>query len=86
MASDKNKSATGVNKAVIVNISSILGSITKNDQGGFYPYRTSKVMYDYYSIPTINCQWHVKTHIMVLCLVWYIYHHINCIVIKYLLL
>lgn len=31
-------------------MSSILGSISKNDQGGFYPYRTSKVMYDYYSI------------------------------------
>lgn len=45
MASEKDKSATGVNKAVIVNMSSILGSITKNDQGGFYPYRTSKVMY-----------------------------------------
>uniref|UniRef100_A0A2H8TZX2 C-factor n=1 Tax=Melanaphis sacchari TaxID=742174 RepID=A0A2H8TZX2_9HEMI len=42
MASDKNNTSTGVNKAVIVNISSILGSITKNDQGGFYPYRTSK--------------------------------------------
>lgn len=42
-ASEKNKSSTGVNKAVIVNISSILGSITQNDQGGFYPYRTSKV-------------------------------------------
>jgi len=54
MASDKNKSATGVNKAVIVNISSILGSITKNDQGGFYPYRTSKVMYDCYSILLIS--------------------------------
>ncbi|NP_001155929.1 sniffer isoform 1 [Acyrthosiphon pisum] len=42
MASEKDKSATGVYKAVIVNMSSILGSITKNDQGGFYPYRTSK--------------------------------------------
>jgi len=28
-------------------MSSILGSITKNDQGGFYPYRTSKVMNDF---------------------------------------
>lgn len=45
MASEKNKSlSAGVNKAVIVNISSILGSITLNDQGGFYPYRTSKVI------------------------------------------
>lgn len=42
-ASEKNKSYTGVNKAIIVNMSSILGSISLNDQGGFYPYRTSKV-------------------------------------------
>lgn len=41
-ASEKNKSSTGVNKAIIVNMSSILGSISLNDQGGFYPYRTSK--------------------------------------------
>lgn len=45
MASEKNISSTGVNKAVIVNISSVLGSISQNDQGGFYPYRTSKVIY-----------------------------------------
>jgi len=54
MASEKDKSATGVYKAVIVNMSSILGSITKNDQGGFYPYRTSKVMYDCYFIKKIQ--------------------------------
>jgi len=50
-ASEKDKSATGVYKAVIVNMSSILGSITKNDQGGFYPYRTSKVMYKCGKLP-----------------------------------
>jgi len=45
IASEKNKSVTGMKKAVIVNISSILGSISLNDQGGFYPYRTSKVIF-----------------------------------------
>jgi hypothetical protein len=29
-------------------MSSILGSITLNDQGGFYPYRTSKVILSWY--------------------------------------
>lgn len=43
IASEKNKSSTGMDNAVIVNISSVLGSISQNDQGGFYPYRTSKV-------------------------------------------
>lgn len=42
-ASEKNKSSTGVDKAVIVNMSSILGSIQQNTEGGFYPYRASKV-------------------------------------------
>lgn len=50
MASEKNQTSSGVNKAVIVNMSSILGSITLNDQGGFYPYRTSKVNLLWYSI------------------------------------
>lgn len=33
----------GVQRAAVVNMSSVLGSITQNDQGGFYPYRCSKV-------------------------------------------
>ena len=32
-----------VSRAAIINISSVLGSITQNDSGGFYPYRCSKV-------------------------------------------
>lgn len=32
----------GVNRAAVVNISSVLGSISKNTDGGFYPYRCSK--------------------------------------------
>lgn len=32
----------GVSRAAIVNISSILGSVEKNHDGGFYPYRCSK--------------------------------------------
>ncbi|XP_041977340.1 C-factor [Aricia agestis] len=32
----------GVERAAVVNTSSILGSIANNDQGGFYPYRCSK--------------------------------------------
>lgn len=31
-----------VNRAAIINMTSILGSIEQNDQGGFYPYRCSK--------------------------------------------
>ncbi|XP_026329402.1 uncharacterized protein LOC113237243 [Hyposmocoma kahamanoa] len=32
----------GTERAAIINMSSILGSIAQNDQGGFYPYRCSK--------------------------------------------
>ncbi|XP_050315472.1 C-factor-like, partial [Anthonomus grandis grandis] len=32
----------GSNKAAVVNMSSILGSIAQNTDGGFYPYRCSK--------------------------------------------
>lgn len=33
----------GAERAAVLNMSSILGSIAQNDQGGFYPYRCSKV-------------------------------------------
>ncbi|KAJ1531073.1 hypothetical protein ONE63_005900 [Megalurothrips usitatus] len=42
-ASKSNESAPkGSRRAVIVNMSSVLGSIAQNNQGGFYPYRASK--------------------------------------------
>ncbi|KAE8739404.1 hypothetical protein FOCC_FOCC015092 [Frankliniella occidentalis] len=42
-ASKGNESAPkGSQRAVIVNMSSVLGSIAQNNQGGFYPYRASK--------------------------------------------
>lgn len=34
--------SVGVSRAAIINISSTLGSIEKNNDGGFYPYRCSK--------------------------------------------
>lgn len=34
--------AVGVERAAVINMSSVLGSIAQNDQGGFYPYRCSK--------------------------------------------
>lgn len=42
-ASKNNESSPkGSSRAVIVNMSSVLGSIAQNNQGGFYPYRASK--------------------------------------------
>ncbi|XP_049866833.1 C-factor [Pectinophora gossypiella] len=32
----------GTQRAAVINMSSVLGSIAQNDQGGFYPYRCSK--------------------------------------------
>ncbi|CAG9783425.1 unnamed protein product [Diatraea saccharalis] len=32
----------GSSRAAVINMSSVLGSIAQNDQGGFYPYRCSK--------------------------------------------
>lgn len=44
IASDNfaNKSDMNVNRSAVINMSSILGSITDNNQGGYYPYRCSK--------------------------------------------
>lgn len=37
-----DKSRLCIDRAAVVNMTSILGSIAENDQGGFYPYRCSK--------------------------------------------
>ncbi|KAI8435359.1 hypothetical protein MSG28_003681 [Choristoneura fumiferana] len=42
-AAEANKEQpVGARRAAVLNMSSILGSIAQNDQGGFYPYRCSK--------------------------------------------
>uniref|UniRef100_A0A023F2E8 Putative short-chain dehydrogenase n=1 Tax=Triatoma infestans TaxID=30076 RepID=A0A023F2E8_TRIIF len=41
-AVNNNKLPIGVHRAAIINISSTLGSIADNVEGGFYPYRCSK--------------------------------------------
>ncbi|XP_071860331.1 SDR family oxidoreductase sniffer [Bombus fervidus] len=37
-----DKSKMNVNRAAVINMSSILGSIADNNEGGYYPYRCSK--------------------------------------------
>jgi len=39
----KDKTELSVRRAAVINMTSILGSITENNDGGFYPYRCSKV-------------------------------------------
>lgn len=38
-----DKTGLSVKRAAIINMTSILGSIAENTDGGFYPYRCSKV-------------------------------------------
>ncbi|XP_014483074.1 PREDICTED: C-factor isoform X3 [Dinoponera quadriceps] len=38
----ENKTELSVNRAAVINMTSILGSIAENTDGGFYPYRCSK--------------------------------------------
>ena len=48
----KSSKDTGLNcnRAAIVNMSTILSSIAGNETGGLYPYRTSKVSRDRWSV------------------------------------
>lgn len=41
-----DKSRMDVNRSAVINMSSVLGSIADNSQGGFYPYRCSKVTFN----------------------------------------
>ncbi|XP_034946274.1 C-factor [Chelonus insularis] len=41
-AADKKNTGMGVDRAAIINMTSIIGSIAENTMGGFYPYRCSK--------------------------------------------
>ncbi|XP_068629417.1 C-signal [Battus philenor] len=41
-ADANNDKPVGAHRAAVINMSSVLGSIAQNDQGGFYPYRCSK--------------------------------------------
>ncbi|CAH0406701.1 unnamed protein product [Chilo suppressalis] len=41
-AEANSSSPVGAARAAVINMSSVLGSIAQNDQGGFYPYRCSK--------------------------------------------
>jgi len=51
--SNKSKEM-GVEKAAILNMSSVLGSIERNTDGGIYAYRTSKVRISKQLISTIT--------------------------------
>lgn len=60
----------GSRKAAVVNMTSVLGSIELNNDGGLYPYRCSKVITDHL-IGLI-----IKDYIA------YIYSVANCMIIK----
>lgn len=47
-ASQTQGNDLSVRRAAVINMSSILGSIADNDQGGLYPYRASKVCFYFY--------------------------------------
>lgn len=39
----EGKNGLGIHRAAVINMTSMLGSMANNQQGGFYPYRCSKV-------------------------------------------